>query len=62
MDINTGISIFKHDWAKLEEVEENIFAMVIQAVGNILDGLLKKGNVREIRMDQAVSVLFLLIV
>lgn len=54
VDTNAGTALFKYDWAKLTEVEENIFSMVFQAVGSVLDEILKKGQVREIQMDKAV--------
>jgi hypothetical protein len=54
LDTKEGIALFTHDWSELEEVEENIFSMVLQAVGSVLDEILKKGEVREIHMDRAV--------
>ena len=57
LDTKEGIALFKHDWAELEEIEENIFSMVLQAVGSILDEILKKGEVREIQMDRAVLLI-----
>jgi hypothetical protein len=53
VDTNAGTGLFKHDWAELKAVDENIFSMVLQAVGSILDEVLKKGEIREIKMDQA---------
>ena len=57
LDTKEGIALFKHDWAELEEIEENIFSMVLQAVGSVLDEILKKGEVREIQMDRAVLLI-----
>ncbi|MFX1316371.1 MAG: hypothetical protein ACFE9T_10945 [Promethearchaeota archaeon] len=57
VDTNTGVAVFKYDWAKIGEVEENIFSMVLQAIGSILDEVLKKGEVREIQMDRAVLLI-----
>jgi len=57
VDTNEGIALFKYDWAELGKVEENIFSMVLQAVGSILDEILKKGEVREIQMDRAVLLI-----
>ena len=54
VDTNAGTGLFKHDWAELKAVDENIFSMVLQAVGSILDEVLKKGEIREIKMEQAV--------
>ncbi|MHA2035249.1 MAG: hypothetical protein ACW972_11495 [Promethearchaeota archaeon] len=57
VDTNEGMALYMYDWAKLREVEENIFSMVLQAVGSILDEILKKGQVREIQMDRAVLLI-----
>jgi ABC-type multidrug transport system fused ATPase/permease subunit len=57
VDTNEGLTLFKYDWAKLGEVEENIFSTVLQSVGSILDEILKKGEVREIQMDRAVLLI-----
>jgi hypothetical protein len=57
VDTNAGTALFKYDWAKLTKVEENIFSMVLQAVGSILDEILKKGTVREIQMDKAILLI-----
>jgi len=57
VDTNAGTGLFKYDWAKLKAVDENIFSMVLQAVGSILDEVLKKGEIREIKMDQAVLLI-----
>jgi len=57
VETNAGIGLFKHDWAKLSAVDENVFTMVLQAVGSILDEILKKGEIREIKMDRAVLLI-----
>ena len=57
VDSSTGNTLFKHDWVHISGVEENIFSMVLQAVGNILDDILKKGDVREIQMEQAILLI-----
>ena len=57
VDTNAGTGLFKYDWAELKAVDENIFSMVLQAVGSILDEVLKKGEIREIKMDQAVLLI-----
>lgn len=54
VDTNEGIALYKYDWAELEEIEENVFSMVLQAVGSILNEILRKGEVREIHMDRAI--------
>ena len=57
VETNAGIGLFKHDWAELQAVDENVFTMVLQAVGSILDEVLKKGEIREIKMDRAVLLI-----
>ena len=57
LDTNEGIALFRYDWAEIGKVEENIFSTVLQAVGSILDELLKKGEVREIQMDRAILLM-----
>ncbi len=57
VDTNAGTGLFKYDWAELKAVDENIFSMVLQAVGSILDEVLKRGEIREIKMDQAVLLI-----
>ena len=57
VNTNEASSLFKYDWAGLGEVEENIFTMVLQAVGSVLDEILKKGEVREIQLDRAVLLI-----
>ncbi|MFW9952161.1 MAG: hypothetical protein ACFFKA_18725 [Candidatus Thorarchaeota archaeon] len=57
VDTSSGNTLFKHDWAKISQVQENLFSMVLQAVGNILDEVLRKGEVREIQLDQAVLLI-----
>ena len=57
IDTNEGIALFRYDWAEIGKVEENIFSTVLQAVGSILDELLKKGEVREIQMDRAILLM-----
>ena len=57
VDTIASVALFKYDWAKAGEVEENIFTMMIQAIGSVLDDILKKGDVQEIQMDQAVILI-----
>jgi hypothetical protein len=56
-DTKVGIALYRYDWADIGRVEENIFSMFLQAVGNILDEILKKGIVREIQMDRAILLI-----
>jgi len=57
VDTNGSIALYKHDWAKVGELEENMFSMMLQAIGNVLDDILKKGEVQEIQMDRAVLLI-----
>lgn len=57
VDTIASVALFKYDWAKAGEVEENIFTMMIQAIGSVLDDILKKGVVQEIQMDRAVLLI-----
>jgi len=57
VDTIGSVALFKYDWAKAGEVEENIFTMMIQAIGSVLDDILKKGDVQEIQMDRAVLLI-----
>jgi len=57
VDTIASVALFKYDWAKAGEVEENIFTMMIQAIGSVLDDILKKGDVQEIQMDRAVILI-----
>ncbi|MFX0082178.1 MAG: hypothetical protein ACFE94_10545 [Candidatus Hodarchaeota archaeon] len=57
LDTNEGIALFRYDWAEIGKVEENIFSMVLKAVGTVLDEILKKGEVREIHMDRAILLI-----
>jgi hypothetical protein len=56
-DTNKGTALYRYDWADIGSVEENIFSMFLQAVGSILDEILKKGVVREIQMDRAILLI-----
>ena len=57
VDTIASVALFKYDWAKAGEVEENIFTMMIQAIGSVLEDILKKGDVQEIQMDRAVLLI-----
>ena len=57
VDTNESIALFKYDWAKVGELEEKMFSMMLQAIGNVLDDILKKGEVQEIQMDRAVLLI-----
>jgi len=57
VDTNKSVALFKHDWAKVGKLEETMFSMMLQAIGNVLDDILKKGEVQEIQMDRAVLLI-----
>jgi hypothetical protein len=57
VDTNESVALFKHDWAKVGKLEENMFSMMLQAIGSVLDDILKKGEVQEIQMDRAVLLI-----
>ncbi|GAH02311.1 unnamed protein product, partial [marine sediment metagenome] len=57
VDTNGSVALYKHDWANVGTLEENMFTMMLQAIGNVLDDILKKGEVQEIQMDRAVLII-----
>ena len=57
IDTNGSVALYKHDWANVGALEENMFTMMLQAIGNVLDDILKKGEVQEIQMDRAVLLI-----
>jgi hypothetical protein len=52
-----GITLFKHDWAEITAIEENVFSMLLQATRNVLNEILNKGEVRKIDMDKAILLI-----
>lgn len=57
VDTNASVALYKYDWAKVGKLEETMFSMMLQAIGNVLDDILKKGEVQEIQMDRAVLLI-----
>jgi len=57
VDTNASVALYKYDWAKVGELEESMFSMMLQAIGNVLDDILKKGQMQEIQMDRAVLLI-----
>ncbi len=57
VDTNESVALFKYDWAKVGELEETMFSMMLQAIGTVLDDILKKGKVQEIQLDRAVLLI-----
>jgi len=58
MDTKSGIILFKHDWNELKaEGSENIFSGMIQAISKMFDKTINKGNIRNIKFDEAILTL-----
>ncbi len=57
LETEGGTALFTHDWAKLRNIDENFFSMMLQAISSVLNELLHKGNVREVHTDQAVLLI-----
>ncbi|MFX0029135.1 MAG: hypothetical protein ACFE8B_07995 [Candidatus Hermodarchaeota archaeon] len=53
-ETRNGITLIKHDWAELRNIDENVFSMLIQATRSVLNEIIDKGEVRKIDMDKAV--------
>ena len=49
-----GVTLIKHDWAELRNIDENVFSMLIQATRSVLNEIINKGEVRKIDLDKAV--------
>ncbi|MFX0139934.1 MAG: hypothetical protein ACFFDN_40205 [Candidatus Hodarchaeota archaeon] len=55
---NSGLSLFNHTWSKMDDLlDEQLFSGMLQGISGILQESLKRGNVREINLDQAVLIL-----
>ncbi|QEE17594.1 hypothetical protein DSAG12_03431 [Promethearchaeum syntrophicum] len=55
MDTKSGLILFKHDWNELKaKSSENILSGMLQAVNTMFDQTINKGNVRDIKFDQAI--------
>jgi hypothetical protein len=57
LETGSGTALYKHDWAELRNIDENFFSMMLQAISNVLNELLHKGEVREVHTDQAVLLI-----
>ena len=57
VDTTKSVALFKYDWAEVGKLEENMFSMMLQAIGNVLNDILKKGEIHEIQMDRAVLLI-----
>ena len=55
LDTKGSNVLYKHDWNELEAASsENIFSCMIQAISTMFDETLNKGNLREIKFDEAI--------
>ena len=57
IETKSGISIFSHIWNKLDTIDEHLLSGVLQSISLILNQALKKGNIREIQLEQATLIL-----
>jgi len=57
LETGSGTALYKHDWAELRNIDENFFSMMLQAISNVLNELLHKGEVREVHTDQAILLI-----
>ena len=58
IDAISGNSVFSHDWDKKEGLmNDTLFSSLLQAISAILNEAIRKGNVREISLDEAVIIL-----
>ncbi len=58
VDTVGGIPLFTHTWRAGEEIaDEDLFSGMVQGISLILRGSIKKGNMREIRLEEATLIL-----
>ncbi len=58
MDTKSGVLLYKHDWNELEaQSSENILSGMLQAISKMFNQTINKGNVREIKFDEAILTL-----
>ena len=58
VDAISGNSVFSHDWDKKEGLmNDTLFSSLLQAISTILNEAIRKGNVKEIYLDEAVVIL-----
>lgn len=57
LETGSGTALYKYDWAELRNIDENFFSMMLQAISNVLNELLHKGEVREVHTDQAILII-----
>ncbi|MCP4761779.1 MAG: hypothetical protein GY870_08355 [archaeon] len=55
IDTDKGISLYTHDWnANSSVINESLFSGMLQGISIILNEAINKGNLREIRLEEAV--------
>ena len=58
IDAISGNSVFSHDWDEKEGLmNDTLFSSLLQAISTILNEAIRKGNVKEIYLDEAVVIL-----
>ena len=58
IDAVSGNSVFSHDWDRKEGLmDDTLFSSLLQAISTILNEAIRKGNVKEIYLDEAVVIL-----
>jgi len=55
MDTKSGLILYKHDWNELKATSsENILSGMLQAVNKMFDQTINKGNICDIKFDEAI--------
>ncbi len=58
MNTISGIPVYKYEWSKMEFIDdESLFSAMLQGIRIILGKSVKKGNVREIKLDEGILLL-----
>jgi hypothetical protein len=54
VDIKAGIALYNHDWARRDDlIHEDLFSSMLSGISMILNESVRKGNIREIQLDNA---------
>ncbi|MFX0102709.1 MAG: hypothetical protein ACFFCS_24290 [Candidatus Hodarchaeota archaeon] len=58
INTNSGILLYSHTWSRREDlINDELFSSMLQGISLILNESVKKGNVCEIHLDQAILIL-----
>ncbi|MHA2393009.1 MAG: hypothetical protein ACXAEX_13780 [Promethearchaeota archaeon] len=57
LETGSGLALYKYDWAELRNVDDTFFSMIFQAISNVLNEIINKGEVREVHTDQAILLI-----